>query len=745
MPARARMPFCLLALLLSAPPLRAQLVLEDRPRPFVPLRTETKADRERREALKLYGLGLLCERDDRLLEALRVYERAAGLDPAAAAVFKAQVPLYLALDRTAEALAATRKVLELDPDDYETWYVCARQHRAAGRPKEAEEALRRALACPPLKDHPEAAQQIYTDLGAIHESAGEWLKAAEALAQAAKILDRPEALEEIGPVSRNVILTRAGETYERIGRLYLKLARPADAVAAYRKAQERFPDGARRLNYNLAQVCREQGQWADALAYLDAYLALQPQGAEPYEMKIALLHRLQREAEALPWLEKVVQADPHNLGLKLLLARQYAAARQTGPAEKLYLEVAAASPSPEVYRGLFRLYRDEPRAGSAGALALFDQALERAEKKDAPGGAAAAAQAKAMVNALREDGELARELVRAALARADGPPLRPQTRYFLAVLADRNRQPDEAERLFRLCLPDLAPGSEAPVYGGLLRTLWKARKYGPMVEVCQEALKGAMGSARLLFHNDLAKAYAALGKMGPALAEADQALALADGPNRLAVRLLRVRVLTIGEQHDRAEAEALGLLKELADPAEVLEVRHVLSAVYSAAGDAARSEEQLALILKADPNNATANNDLGYQWADQNKNLAEAEALIRKAIDLDRRQRNSLLAPRGDEEGGDNAAYVDSLGWVLFRRGRLEEARAELEKAAALPGGEDPTIWDHLGDVYHRLGLTEQARHAWQRAVTLIGQERRRRMDQRHQEILRKLKQLENQ
>ena len=57
------------------------------------------------------------------------------------------------------------------------------------------------------------------------------------------------------------------------------------------------------------------------------------------------------------------------------------------------------------------------------------------------------------------------------------------------------------------------------------------------------------------------------------------------------------------------------------------------------------------------------------------------------------------------EEDQDTAAFVDSLGWVLFRRGEIEAARKELERATTLPDGDDPVIWDHLGDVYQRLRL----------------------------------------
>src|SRR5205085_5943286 len=135
--------------------------------------------------------------------------------------------------------------------------------------------------------------------------------------------------------------------------------------------------------------------------------------------------------------------------------------------------------------------------------------------------------------------------------------------------------------------------------------------------------------------------------------------------------------------------------------------------------------------------------DLGYIWADQSKNLDKAEEMIRLAIELDRRQRKLGRNPSADE-GQDNAAYIDSLGWVLFRRGQLQEACRQLELASALPdGAEDPTVWDHLGDVYFRLERLGQARSAWEKAIHLFERENQRKMEERHREVRRKLKALD--
>ncbi len=88
----------------------------------------------------------------------------------------------------------------------------------------------------------------------------------------------------------------------------------------------------------------------------------------------------------------------------------------------------------------------------------------------------------------------------------------------------------------------------------------------------------------------------------------------------------------------------------------------------------------------------------------------------------------------------DNAAYVDSLGWVLFRRGKVAEARKELERAAALPDGDDPVIFEHLGDVYATLKLPAAARRAWEQALRLYDQGLRRPEEDRYQELQRKVK-----
>jgi tetratricopeptide (TPR) repeat protein len=64
-------------------------------------------------------------------------------------------------------------------------------------------------------------------------------------------------------------------------------------------------------------------------------------------------------------------------------------------------------------------------------------------------------------------------------------------------------------------------------------------------------------------------------------------------------------------------------------------------------------------------------------------------------------------------------AYLDSLGWVFYKRGRFEDACRWLGLAAGHDEGQDAVIYDHLGDALWRLGEKSRAADCWRRSVQL--------------------------
>lgn len=112
------------------------------------------------------------------------------------------------------------------------------------------------------------------------------------------------------------------------------------------------------------------------------------------------------------------------------------------------------------------------------------------------------------------------------------------------------------------------------------------------------------------------------------------------------------------------------------------------------------AEAEFRKVLAGNPNSASALNYLGYMLADRNVKLNEAYDMIKKAL---------------DQEPG-NGAYLDSLGWVLYRQGKLSDAEKYL-KMAVEKTAKDPTVHDHLADVYFKQGKVKEAITHWQKSL----------------------------
>ncbi len=122
---------------------------------------------------------------------------------------------------------------------------------------------------------------------------------------------------------------------------------------------------------------------------------------------------------------------------------------------------------------------------------------------------------------------------------------------------------------------------------------------------------------------------------------------------------------------------------------------------YERAGQWKKAEADFLHALKLRPDQPLVLNYLGYSWVDRGENLARARRMIERAVEL----------------RPDDGYIIDSLGWVLYRAGKYDEAVSRLEKAIELKP-EDPVINDHLGDAYWRVGRIREARFQWRRALS---------------------------
>jgi tetratricopeptide (TPR) repeat protein len=218
----------------------------------------------------------------------------------------------------------------------------------------------------------------------------------------------------------------------------------------------------------------------------------------------------------------------------------------------------------------------------------------------------------------------------------------------------------------------------------------------------------------LLINPNHAGTYVRLAELllGP-LRDADRAVKLlAEARRRFPGAPEIVYYLAIAQREAKQSQQAVATFEEALHEAQLEEDDDFVNAKfyfnYGAAAEQAGLYDKAADLLRKsialDPaNSAETCNYLGYMWADHNMNLDEAETMIRRAL----------------ESEPNNASYLDSLGWVEFRKGQFGQALNDLLRAAKAAEREDPIVFEHIGDTYLKLNRTREALEAWQKALAL--------------------------
>ena len=173
-----------------------------------------------------------------------------------------------------------------------------------------------------------------------------------------------------------------------------------------------------------------------------------------------------------------------------------------------------------------------------------------------------------------------------------------------------------------------------------------------------------------------------------------------------------VYYLAIAQREAKQIQQAVATFEEALHDAELDEDNEIVNAKfyfnYGATAEQAGLYEKAADLLRKsialDPANAAeAYNYLGYMWADHNMHLDEAEEMIKHALEIE----------------PNNGSYLDSLGWVEFRKGKFDQALIDLLRAAKNIERDDPIVFEHIGDIYLKLDRVSEALGSWQKALAL--------------------------
>ncbi len=170
---------------------------------------------------------------------------------------------------------------------------------------------------------------------------------------------------------------------------------------------------------------------------------------------------------------------------------------------------------------------------------------------------------------------------------------------------------------------------------------------------------------------------------------------------QLAMNLYLVEGQLLEQDGELDEAYSIyteALSEPSGDIAPILYARALLA---ERIGNISQAAADFEALLDQEPENPVLLNAYGYTLAENNLKLDKALEYILKAYALE----------------PDNPAIHDSLGWVYYRLGRMDEAEKWLRKAFS--SFEDPEVAAHFGEVLWVQGKRDEAREVWQKAMEL--------------------------
>ena len=364
--------------------------------------------------------------------------------------------------------------------------------------------------------------------------------------------------------------------------------------------------------YAFAHVAARLGDLERARELLEDTLDLAPDNDNAALSYISILQRLEREQEALSWLEQeLARRGENDFNLRMAYARLLMEVRQYDKALNQFELLVAREPEhTDVLYALGLLYLQGNRLEESEAL------FRKLSARETPADSA---------------------------------------NYYLGRIAEEKRRYDEAGAWYQ----SVHRGEH--YFDAQVRLAMLLARKGQV-----EAARGQLRSIRPQ--------------------SGQQALIIVQAEGDLLIRAERY-------------AEAVAVYTEALGDRYDADLLYARAMASEKLGRLELSEADLRTILKREPDHAQALNALGYMLADATDRYAEAYELIRKALEL----------------RPSDFYILDSMGWVLYRLGRLDEAVAYLRKALGIR--QDPEIAAHLGEVLWVRGEREQAKEVWEAAL----------------------------
>ncbi|MGL4462176.1 MAG: tetratricopeptide repeat protein, partial [Planctomycetia bacterium] len=638
--------------------------------PFAPAKKPTDTDLDSLESEKAFVVGYMHLQRKDLQKALQVFRAGLKRDPASLPLLEELVPLCFRLEKPDEAMDYCRKALELDSDNVALLQLFGLRSAEIGRLDDAATALEKAKTTLAEADGDLGRYlEICDELAAVFEQKKDYAGMARTVRVILDELKKPhDAASGLSASERQRYDRQQVRYYAALAKALIEQNKGAEAVTTLQEGNE--ADGrSGRLLLPLAEARFKEGQYPEALADIEKYLKLQLPNETALNLYEQTLVKLGREKDLLPALEQSVAGNPQNVTIARYFAKKLLDAKQYKRAEEQLLKLSGDQPlkaanNPETMQLLARAYREMDEPGKlletlAGSL-MPNQFQDDQRKEVATAQIRAVSQDKSLVVKMAE---AARKLTPDGKPPADRRnPAHFYSLYVMAHVAAQAKEVDLAKEFYERCLVEKPEISQLRLE--LIELLFKSERYADVVAAADRGIERM--PSEFDFFEYKARSLAMQERTDDAVKVINDLIEKV--PEREALVSAKL-VLAWVYQHAKEWVKAVevceGVVNEFPNSRRMPFVRYMLSNIYTLKGDFAKAENQLLQLVEGDPETifpsiqAAANNDLGYIWADEGKNLNRAEQMVRKALKID----------------PANAAYLDSAGWVMFKQGKYADAK----------------------------------------------------------------------
>ena len=576
-----------------------------------------------------------------------------------------------------EVLAEINRALNLDPKRIETYLSLARFHLNRNDTGKAEETFRRAISIN------EGSALAHTQFGSFLAQMNRMDEAEREMRRAVEVEpgNRDSHLALASFYLANKRFDKAEESYAALARLssgrvdgravladfYASVNRPDEAIKIYQDILAKAPDYTRG-RYRLGEILLERGDTDGAAGQADIVLKKNENDRQALQLRARVRLQTGQTREAIKDLEEVLKQEPNSRSGLYFMAEARMRAGQIEQARNLAGELIRYYPD-YLPGKLLQMQINFAAKDAKSVLALSNELLERLSKSAPDIETSPQLMADARAKALMSRGLAQLQLGNTEAAKQDltmardQAPNSPVSHINLARISLKEGNTDEAVSLYERALAIDSANYDA--LNGLVNIYVKQGRTDQAHARVDQAIISQPGNRDSLATLHYLKAQVHVYEKNAGGAEAELRRALDNNPNYLAAYFALGALFANTSQQERAIAEYRRVIERKPDDVAAYTL---IGMIEDSRGNYDAAAENYRKALGIDQNMAIAANNLAWIYAAHNKgNLDEAQRLAQGVV----------------QKYPDEAGFVDTLGWVFYKKGLYPAAIEQIQKAIA--------------------------------------------------------------